>query len=711
MELSDIRNDVTKSIQDGVALCRLILSYVPQLQSCLKTLYTEPEDEDQRRHNAVLICLALQKLHLTFSLDCDDILSPSPTYTVLLLRYLRHVLPQIAAEPTQVQLEGRLGQSLKGACTLNNPLDQPCVFRVVSFDCDEFTFEDKVKVPARGSATFQVALAARREHAYEGTLLCVGRVQDSAHLLLVPLRVTADVLARPGATHLSMTTRCYESRTANLMVRNPHTTPTTYRVRLVELTEDRQSERETEGQYPSFWTRTEVLTVPEKGSAAIPISFLPTRLGTHQLAVVIADDAQGSEQCYGVTGISEQPEPLGTFKSYNDLRSPRLQPIQVPLVNEARREALSILSRATSGLSNLQNFSPSTAKVESQSVLLNVGVQGCSHVTAPPAVELHPAKKGSGRRRAGGEVPLTFQPLAAGTYTFDLTLTGPEDTRVYRVEADVVEALNTRLQSRVEPEETTVFRAPITNVCRSRHTYGVELTGHPAFAYQGPQTFQLEPGEERTVEVPFVSDEVGAYHATLTVTDVRADSHSRFSLHANVEQARQSSRTRLSHRRHRSLASLSSAPTGHSTPTASGRASQAAGLSLRVPQESARQRGAAADDEEFEDVIYLPAKGTTRIGFRLNSQAAAPKDCKAWLEPKGLATVSPATAQLPPAGEPGQLFVLEATERGVGLVQGKSEEELGDVYARLHVEVRCLVGGGEGRGDDEGEGGAEGEGG
>ena len=665
------------------------MSYAPQLKDDLETRYATPEDEDQRRHNAVLICMAMQKLRLTFSLDCDDILQPCPTYTVLLLRYLCHVLPQIAAEPTHVLLQGRLGQTLRGSCLLSNPMDHPCVFSIVAFNCGEFEFEEKVKVGPQESVTFQITLPARREQNYEGTLLCVGRVQDSAHLIIVPLRVNAEVLARPATTHLSLTTRCYESRMGNLMLRNPHSAPTVYRVRFIELTEDRQAERETEGHYPSFWTPTEEVQVPEKGSAAISINFLPTRLGVHQLAVVVTDAERGSEVCFGVTGVSEQPEPLGTFKSYNDLRNPRLQPIQVPLVNEARREALSALSRATSGLTNLQNFRPSATQVESQIVLLGVTVQGCPHVTAPHTVELRSAKKEGDCRRAGGEVPLTFQPLAAGTYTFDLTLTGPEDTRVYRVEADVVEALSTRLQSRVEPEESTVFKAPITNVCRSRHTYGVQLTGHPAFAYEGPQTFQLEPGEERTVEIPFVSDEVGAFHATLAVTDVRADSHSRFSLHANVERARQSSRTRVTHR-HRSTTSSGV------TPTQSGRTSRAVSTTLKVPQEGgangvlATLRKPDEGDIDFEDVIYLPATGATRIGFRLTSQAPEGKLCKAWLEPEGLATVSPSAAELPPTGEDGRLFVLEATDQGLQLAQEKGEEALGDVYAKLLVEVSAV---------------------
>lgn len=765
--------ELLSALNNGVALCRLLLAFVPQLAAHLRCMYTEPADDDQRRHNAVLISQAMQQLQLTFSLDCDDILTPCPAYAVLLLRYLRYVLPQLAAPPAVVTLQGRLGQLLRATHPLASPFSQTCLFRVVRFGADEFEMEERIKVLPRSTAPLAISLAARRQQGCQATVFCVGRVQDSAHELFLPVVVKAEVLARPASTHLTLTTRCYEQCTEMLTVRNACAAEAVLEVHLLELTEDRLSERETEGAYPSFWSRTERLTVAANATGSIPISFLPTRLGTHQLAVLVTDTERGTQQCLGVVGLSEQPEPLGVFKSYNDLRNPRLQPIRVPHVNEARREALSVLSRATSGLSNLQRFSPPSARLKTGPVQLAVRVQGCPHVTAPASVEIVPAtrdgdpesngnprgRSGSSsgnssgdivRRRGGGEVPLTFQPLAAGTYSFDLTLTGPEDTRVYRLEADVVEALTTRLQAKVEPGETHVFKAVVSNVCRSTHTYGVELTGHPAFATGAHRTFEVSAGKDATLHVSFTSQDVGAYHATLIVTDVRADSNSRFSLHATVERARASSRGRSSRRAHSggspasppvtaAAAAVAVSPVlGRPSYIPPGAATDSVPATLRVPpksngyssgesatttataghevrsgsgigmgsaadgdstaaqaQNSTVRREGESDAAAFEDVLYVPASGEHRLGFRLSSQAAVSKAARAWVEPADFLTVTPKTATLPPAGSKGQLFVLSVVGSSDAIMARRSEASA-EADARLFVEVRTQERAGQG---------------
>lgn len=658
-----------------MALCRLLKQSVPQLASLLSTMYTQPSDGDQRRHNAVLVVQALRHLGLTFSLDCDDILQPDAMYMVLLLRYLRFMLPQLAKAPTQVKMFGRLGQILRGTFNLSNPLDQPCTFTLVHFGLEAFELPAQVTVAPRSASAVPVCMLARHQQHCMTTAFYVGACEDSAHQIIVPLVLEADVLVRPGTTAMTLTTRCYELQRGDLLVRNPHSEPMRLQVQLLELTEDRVEERDPGGAYPAFWSPTSTMTVPPTASALLPLNFLPTRLGVHQLAVLLTDVTRGTQTCLGVTGHSEQPEALACLKSYNDLKRPHLGEIRVPHVNEARREALSLISRATSRLNNMQAFSPPCAEREAQPVTLSVSVVGCPHASAPSTVVLMPGTPPD-KDAGGGVVPLTFQPVAPGTYAFDVTLTGPEDIRVYHVEADVVESINARLQAKTDVGEITELSAVITNVCRSPHDYSVQLTGHRAFVLKSPAAFTLEGSQEGSVEVLFQSGDEGVYHATLVVTDVKAKCHSRYSLHGTVERARSNSR------RARLGRSGSNSPRAPGTPPDSPSRLNKLGPSkmLTVPfgvaGENERDRrldaaqGAADGSGSYgshglssnvDDVITLPASGNKRIGFRLTSQSHHASRCRSWVEPEGVVTVEPAQAALPPMDQQGQMFVVKCS--------------------------------------------------
>ncbi|EGD76342.1 hypothetical protein PTSG_01042 [Salpingoeca rosetta] len=551
--LSDGFADFTVDLADGLVLADLIVHHVPELDTLDDDVYPKADTQCKQRHNAICVVQALQQLHMNLSLDSEDICQPTEAFSILALCRLATTLPKFACEPTLLTTQGTVGSQLCVDFPLTNDYtDRYMVFNTLCFGSSKFIVPDKIKVEAGNSVTVTCKVSSVTSGQHAITVYCIGRAKNRTEMFVRKFELRATVARTPTNAALTMEAKCYHQLTSRLTVSRPSRSSTACTIKTLELDEDGEV---LQPHCPSFWVeQNDVVFDAATPQTTLTVNFLPTRLGTHRLCIVVADPKSGREKIYGVDGIALTPEPLRSLSFATQLQKATPFTVDVPYTNDARRKALSRISLATSSLTNLPPTKARQPILVPQPVDLHVEVKGCPFVQVPDTLTLEPepspdatatsaaaAKAAATRttraRRASTMAmmenprPLTllFQPVAAGSYTFDVHLTGPEDVRVYRVHVDVTETVT--LDATTDTAVGTSSGVPLCmhNPCDTTHDYEIAVDGD-VDAFQCPSTLTLEPHQQHTIMVTFAPLKQGEHRVVVRVLDKHTNVESQYNI-------------------------------------------------------------------------------------------------------------------------------------------------------------------------------------
>lgn len=101
-------------LMDCTVFACVLASYCPFLvQSHLSQLFTEPADQEQCTHNAIVFIHALRYIGIDYDVQPNDLVSPNPISLMLLAAFLCQRLPTFKPKSTPIVFEGALSSTIK----------------------------------------------------------------------------------------------------------------------------------------------------------------------------------------------------------------------------------------------------------------------------------------------------------------------------------------------------------------------------------------------------------------------------------------------------------------------------------------------------------------------------------------------------------------------------------------------------------------------
>lgn len=118
------------SLKDGTVFATLLQSYMGSARlSSLKEMRSNPQTEDDFRHNAQKIIDALSEMRLQTHFTAKDLMNPSQREMVLFCLYLYNNLPHYMPK-AQIEFHCVLGESVTKYIELSNPTSKTISYRV-----------------------------------------------------------------------------------------------------------------------------------------------------------------------------------------------------------------------------------------------------------------------------------------------------------------------------------------------------------------------------------------------------------------------------------------------------------------------------------------------------------------------------------------------------------------------------------------------------
>eukprot|EP00056_Hartaetosiga_gracilis_P001206 m.43212 g.43212 ORF g.43212 m.43212 type:complete len:2618 (-) comp10540_c0_seq10:1948-9801(-) len=542
-----------EDFRDGLVLADLILAHVPELEDNLgNSMFPVCNNETKFYHNAISIVRALKHLKIYLNIDVQDIVEPCEPFITIVVVQLAVMLPQFLCEEELVDVTGSLGASTTAPAVFeNSDPKRPITYHILPFGSTHFKVPDKIRVGPNSKETVQCKVNSNVSGKHSCHLISVGYYGGCTVPNMMRHLLRAAIVRRPSSTALQMETKCYDQQTRLLCINKPFRS---CQVCSIMTSETTASGEVLTPHYPSFWVDDESVDFSKAHFVEIGVHFLPTRLGEHHFTIALRDDTTGTERCYGVVGIANTPDPLQTISWTSQLQKVTKLKVQVPFTNDARRAALSKISLTTERLHNLtvapRVSAPLTSKQEC--VELNVEIVGSAHVTGPSKLTLYPPPAAiplshSTRPKLNktmqsslsvvdelehsSDLELTFKPVAAGSYSFDVHLIGPEDVRVYRMHGDVSESLEVETITEAELGMTSRVPLALCNPCDSSHTFELSIEGDTE-CFSCDDSMVIEGHGQDTLMLEYTPKKVGHNKCTVVARDTFTDVTSYFHIHA-----------------------------------------------------------------------------------------------------------------------------------------------------------------------------------
>eukprot|EP00041_Stephanoeca_diplocostata_P040567 m.1639941 g.1639941 ORF g.1639941 m.1639941 type:complete len:2316 (+) comp38926_c0_seq1:162-7109(+) len=502
-------------LQSGTALAAVITAYVPAMATqALRTVYPKPQNEDECRHNACCVILALQSLSI-----CDhawhwsDITAPHPAVLIPAVTYLFEVLPQFRPQETSILFEGALRERIRRCITLSNPSAAPIAYRVRLEGSTDYTCAERtLRVPAKGQAPLELWCTPTSYESSHATLYLLGRTTGGSRAAVLAYNLDARSHTAASSSQLHVKSACYEKLAFEVPVTNTFAEAATFQVSVAEVsaTAARKSARQelspskrtlsgrkeallhkdafADNHRRALWTSVQEITLAPHETRAIPCHFCPTRLGSYRGAVLLSNAALGQVEAV-VTAYGDLPRAESVTWQVNACTSSALT-VAVPYANQRKVAAVADIPDALHpDLTRNLTLATDHSGVISDAVAMHVdvhfhGTLNWSPFRAPPQLVLQPAepdragtlmathlyKSSLVKIKETTELPLTFDAVAAGKYSCDVILTGRDDIRLYTVVVTVADEIPPTPMS--QPVETT---RPCTFACVAHETASVAV--------------------------------------------------------------------------------------------------------------------------------------------------------------------------------------------------------------------------------------------
>eukprot|EP00055_Hartaetosiga_balthica_P002020 m.2571 g.2571 ORF g.2571 m.2571 type:complete len:2661 (+) comp1841_c0_seq1:140-8122(+) len=561
-------NNFEDDFRDGLVFADLILAHVPELEEMLgNAMFPQCDNETKLYHNAISVVRALKHLKIYLNIDVQDIVEPSEPFITIVIVQLAVMLPKFLCDSKEIKSTGSLASNVSVPVVFANPDPaRVLTFHILSFGSNQFKIPDKLRVPPKSSETIHCKVNSNVSGSHVCNLIFVAYYGGHTVPIVKRHTLEVDILRKPSSVALEMETKCYDQQTRLLLVNKPFRSSKTC---TVMTTETSASGDVLCPHYPSFWVDDETIDFTSNNTSEMTVHFLPTRLGQHYFNIVLRDDITGFERCYGVIGMAQTPDPLQTISWTSQLQKETKLSVKVPFTNDARRAALSKISLTTETLRNLtvapRVISGSTL-TRSDHVTLSVKIVGCAHVTGPDNITLYPPPTITATTRVSpmmqkhvstlsvideqehsSKLELNFNPIAAGSYSFDVHLIGPEDVRVYRMHGDVGESLEVEAFTETEVGTSSSVPLALCNPCDAMHIFEISIVGD-SNCFFCSDSITIEGNGQDTLMLKYSPTTVGTNECTVnakdTFTDVTSFFHIRARAHPEVDRTKPTTASR-----------------------------------------------------------------------------------------------------------------------------------------------------------------------
>eukprot|EP00051_Salpingoeca_urceolata_P019079 m.274053 g.274053 ORF g.274053 m.274053 type:complete len:2808 (-) comp19343_c0_seq6:91-8514(-) len=538
----------TSALSDGRVLACVLQDYIPCLSSHFQTLFQPAalSVSDHRRHNALLVVEALRWFGIDFGVQAEDIVEPDACYMVLLTAFLFQTLPKYLVPEESTVVEGVLLRPAATSFPIANSSKAPAKYKVIIQGDAEFIAPPTITVPGKGTKQLAVEFVARTTSERAAVVYVVGDGNGVARNNVWVFSLRSEIAVAPGRTRSQYhgSTPCYTAHHFPLQVCNPHPSQGLFAIRVVDQSLTAPgSKAATAGavQRPAFWCESQMVTLHSRETVALPMVFLPTRPG-HFRAIVVLSSPDVGEWATVVSGEALLPEPFDTLHWDTPLsRVADMSPggIKVALTNYPKQRALATIPGAVDGdhLRSTRTLPPALRTQDP--VTLGVTLAGSTVFSGPDNITLQATPTGVTATKGSVEfafLPVSFKPVSAGKYATDVVLTGPDDTRLYRIEAIIVDAEEESIGFCAHMQSYEEKPVPFQNSTNKAWDLTCKFStsdGSPS-AFFSPSPVTVNAGESLNLPIRFVPPMPGEFHATLKVRNMTTDVVQTFQLHGQA---------------------------------------------------------------------------------------------------------------------------------------------------------------------------------
>ena len=529
---------------------------------------------------------------------------------MLFALWLYSNLPQYVPKAT-VSFGGGLHERLSKTIELSNPSKKPIAYEVRLEGAACFKIDESyVRVEGKSSLPFRVEVCGVFQGEHSARLVFLSRGDGvgtaNASTLVFELRASIDVGA-PLAT-FSTDSRLYHPNTLSVSVTNPFDVPCHVKLAFRETrppldlpklaaAEKEATTEKAQGlslkgagqvvaatnraaklagitafggagagddvtkKLPStFWCASPTLSLDARGTAALPVQFLPFQLGEYSCTLVFSDEAVG-EFSYQLRGVASLPPPIDTLTFASESASSAFKevtlPFRNPLLEKARQAVLDRSTREKERMGQLWGKEPLV-----RGPLTAQLSYGSPFFSGPPAVELvDDARRKGGASRGGGAVPqsnagsgvntpskreasaqpatgasaadanklnLRFVPNEPGQYNAELLFLSPLDVRLYELAGSCAAPGMRAALEFTSPARASVRQdVPIVNNTDADWTVSANLRGDD---FRGPPTTKVSANSTGWYPIEFAPEWVCEREGELTLTNQNTGDKYVFSL-------------------------------------------------------------------------------------------------------------------------------------------------------------------------------------
>ena len=294
----------------------------------------------------------------------DDFLVANPVNMVLLLAHLFKTLPFYVPRGT-IEFKCSLQEKLTKEISFSSPGSKSINYAVNLFGHKDFSISsDTLKIDGKSPDVFTVSYFAHTSLPATGRVIFQNRKNGKSIAGAVVFDLKAEVVARSSRQVLALpSVNLYELGSFEIFVENPFEKDVEFKItvehsRVESSKPDKQARkamakkdaaeleaarRAAQLSPPSFFVKTDRLSVKKGGSAKLILHYLPLTFETHRAFLIFLDPKVGELQ-YEVCTKPSQPNSLDSFKFIQHVESFSALELAIPAKNNFFAQAAAKLN-------------------------------------------------------------------------------------------------------------------------------------------------------------------------------------------------------------------------------------------------------------------------------------------------------------------------------------------------------------------------------
>jgi hypothetical protein len=186
-------NNFDSDLEDGLALCAVLVSHWPALSSMQSQLNMQPSQKSDCEINARIFASMLSSLQCPFQVEELDIVNPRGCNLLYLVMYLYNFLPQLIPAST-VQFSGKLQEEQTKHIELSNPSAKALAYSLRLQGHPDFSIPSRsLFLEPNGSASVAVTCKPTAGRPQTSNLVLTSRRDAAAVGRTIVLRLESEV--------------------------------------------------------------------------------------------------------------------------------------------------------------------------------------------------------------------------------------------------------------------------------------------------------------------------------------------------------------------------------------------------------------------------------------------------------------------------------------------------------------------------------------